>query len=378
MNNIFIISNGINDLEVDSMTTSSSKYELRFSNYLSKQAAVKILSSRLAPEERRQKNNVELIGIGLRSDQTKRNRAYRGFLKKKALYNAIKNNKGEKNIVVFWGYHLFTVLWMIYIKIVLKIPVISFIYDSHKPAISQHSVIKRSVLDLYFSTGMFFTRCLDGYIFFQEKAIDRINVKKKSVLVIKPGVEPKEPISRKPSNTFRVAFCGTLSGLNGIDALLDSLPLLEGRNLEINVCGYGPLLDQVKQAEKQHSFFHYLGVLNDKELYELYQSSDLLLNLRRLDDEAMDFAFPSKLFEYTSTSLPVVSTALLRDELFLENVYLLEAVEASKIAEQILSAHFNREEADKKGLELKKYVEDRYSFETIATDVYEFLEPICK
>ena len=370
MGTVFIISYSLKNLNIEEMTTSSEKYQLRFATALSQYTDVKILSACANSETRDKKGNLEFVGVSSKNI----NRSFFSFSREKQIYKALKHNADNENIIIFWGYSLHMVLALLYAKLTLKMSVVSFIFDSHRIAISHLNLVKRTVVDAYFQIGRWLTRFMDGYILFQEKAVLKLKAKENKCLILKPAVNESEAVTTIPSETFRVGFCGTFSHLNGIDALLETLPLLQKENIEINICGYGEFKERIQTAEQRYPFLKYHGVLDDQDLKSFYQNCDLLLNLRRIDDEAINFAFPSKLFEYASTGIPIVTTPLLQEKMFLENVYLLDSIDKYKIAEQILEAYHNQTIARTKGAELKKYVEQNHSFRSTAEKVFAFIK----
>jgi len=375
MESIYIISNGISTLQREVLTTSSSKYEANLALALSEFTNVKIFSSAVNSGFRTMNGSLELIG-------TRSIRSGKGIKRvvnnAKELYSAIKSSSHTNSIIIFWGYDSFAVIQMLLIKLFLHIPVISFIYDSHKPAISGLSFVKKGIINFRFQFGKLLSNLLSGYLFFQEDAAKEVMVVRKPFLVTKPGVSYNCNYHHTEKEKFIVSFSGTFSELNGIDALLDSLEENYKECIEINVCGYGPLLDQVMEADKKYEFFHYKGVLNENELYELYNDSDLLLNLRRLDPEVMKYAFPSKVFEYIGTESPLLSTAVWDDKCFLENIYMLSQVDGKTVTEYINYACENAALGKKKAMKLKDYIEKKYNQRIVAYDIYQFLEKICE
>ena len=370
MDRIFLISNGIQSLERGEMTTSSSKYEYDLAYYLSQHVPVTLFSTRLDWGRLDSKGNVTLIGCKdpLAGNDPKKKQA--------ALYRQLQAHRAGSPVVIFWGYDAVAVKTMLRVKKELGIPVVSFIFDSHKPAVFMYNVLIRIRLNLRFAQGLRMTRKLDGYIFFQEAAAKRLAVGNMPYLVIKPGMGKVESLYTAGRETFTVTYCGTLSRLNGTDALVDALRYIREPNIEFRVCGYGPMTEQVKQAAEVYPFFHYEGKVDDSALTEVYRKSDLLLNLRRLDDEAMEYAFPSKTFEYVGTGVPLLTTAVLTEPEFLDNVYCLDEMSGEALASVIETAYRDREHGQERARRLKAHVGNAYSFERMATRVCEFLNGI--
>ncbi|MBR7132914.1 MAG: glycosyltransferase family 4 protein [Clostridia bacterium] len=364
---VYFIASEIESLNCKEMTSSSQKYKYWLAHYLSKYINVKIISI-CAPRTKREKNgNLELVG----TDEKKYGKRFK-FLN---ILSELKND--GQVVIIFWGYDLFFVLGMLYIKLFKKQICIPFEFDSHKPAMCTLTGLKRAIINLKFSIGKFFIRFFKGIIVFQEKAINRFAMEGKHTLVLKPSVITGQPsIYNQCLESFEITFAGTFTELNGIDALISSLEGLKDLPIQINLCGDGPLLKQVLEAEKRYDFFHYKGRLAEEELYDIYKKSSLLLNLRRLDDEAMDYAFPSKTFECINTGIPLLTTRVLEDKEFLENVFIIDDITPRAIAEKIRYIYNNKELAYRMANAAKKYVDGKYSFESAAKKLVKFINAL--
>lgn len=352
------------------MISSSQKYEYILARHLSKYADIKILSKACKKENSVTINNIELIGV---KDGHKKS-----FLADFDIIKILKHQQ-ESIAVVFWGYDLITVLCMLFVNIYKNITCFPFVFDSHRPAIRNFKFFKKLMAELYFSLGKFFVRFFNGYILFQENAVNKLGLRKKPYLVIKPGI-PKyqREFNNNYSDVYNITFCGTLSKLNGTDILLKSLEYLKDLPVAIHLCGSGELVEDVIKATDKYPFLKYYGVLTSEELLEIYDKSNLLLNLRCLDDEAMDYAFPSKTFEYIAVGKPLLTTKVLDDDIFIENVFLLEEFSAEDLANQIRFAFLNREEAIYKTTKLKEFVENQYSFDSSAKKIIDFISMVLK
>lgn len=363
---IYLLSGGIESLNRDSMTTSSAKYEFDLANHLIKYSKVYILSTKMQYGEIQSLSTLQLMGI-----RKGKNRFY-------GIKKILKTSK-EKSVLIFWGYDLKKVLYMRSVKRNFsQVKILPFIFDSHKIAISKFSKIKKILADLYFELGRFFVRKFDGYIFFQEKAVSRLKIKKKPCFITKPGVS----ISRddmveahvcNQKTDYLVTFCGSLTYLNGIDLLIDSLNNFEGTNFRFVVCGKGPLLPSVLYATKKYKNIEYLGVLPDKAISELYRKSSIILNLRRLEDEAMDFAFPSKFFEIVSTGKPIITTKIINDLELIDYIYLLEPMTSAELTNVLNGIISSYSKALDRAAMAKKIVLEKYNYDDLSYSLYRFL-----
>lgn len=360
MFNIFIISESLSNFNRESFNYSAEKYEFDFCKSLSEHTNITVLSTKLQYPDKLTSGNVVLLGVA------------KGKRKYAALREILKK-KNNNSVLIFWGYDLVKVVQMLKIRFLCKIKCIPFVYDTHKIAIKNFNFIKKFLCELYFNLGKAIIRFFDAFIFFQDAAAKRLKVQNKPYLVIKPGVYKQNIKPSTDNKDFLITYCGTLSELNGLDALLESLKHLKDTDVKFAFCGRGPLLDKVLQAEKAYDFVSFKGLLCGNELDKLYSESSLLLNLRRVDDEAMDYAFPSKIFECISTGVPVLTTNVLNDKEFVENTYILDEVTPQSIADKIKFAINDKENAVKKAQKAKDYILDKYSFDSFASKIVEFL-----
>ena len=361
MKTVFIVSDGLSTLDRGMMNRSSHKYEYDLAVSMSKSVNVKILSAALEFPEVLKDGNLQLFGIR------------KGGSKYSAAKEIINQFNGEKS-VIFWGYDFFKVLIMLQIQNKCNAPVFPFVYDSHKVAISNFNPIKRLVADLYFKLGKMILKRFHGIILFQEKAAKLLSFDKRRYLVIKPGA-PKNFITPLDTDdsSFNVVFCGTLSHLNGVDSLIETFDLFENSNIRFTLCGDGPLSGAVREASEHYDNVEYLGLVSDNEIRDLYSRSDLLLNLRRTDDEAMNYAFPSKFFESICSGVPVVTPKLIDDFEINDNVYIINKISAGEISETIFSAYDDRSFGRTKALKARNFALDKYSFDKSASNIIKFI-----
>ena len=136
----------------------------------------------------------------------------------------------------------------------------------------------------------------------------------------------RDPINpeRPPNHSFRVAFAGRIDETNGIPALLQAFSLLEGDHYRLCVAGAGPLEQQVRDAASKDSRVEYMGLIALDQVFALYSSSDVLINMRITGHRNTRYFFPSKMIEYLASGTPVISTCTGHIEKeFGEFVYLL-------------------------------------------------------
>ena len=108
--------------------------------------------------------------------------------------------------------------------------------------------------------------------------------------------------------SFEMVAAGQLTETNGIPILLRAFSLLEGKSFRLRIAGSGPLEDDVRRAAAADPRIQFLGRLPFDQVLELYESADLLINLRMTQSRNTRYFFPSKMMEYLASGVPVLST----------------------------------------------------------------------
>ena len=174
----------------------------------------------------------------------------------------------------------------------------------------------------------------------------------------------------------RLMYAGTLSYVNGIKEMLDAISLLDESEYQVDICGYGPEEQQVKNFCEKHKNCIYHGRVSNEELDALYDKADLLLNIRLPDDEVNDFSFPSKLIGYMYSGTAVVSSdfSSLPDS-YRDFLYITPDIDPECIAETIKNV-FLQDEAELKERvkSARAFVETNQNWMTVGKSIIDFIE----
>ena len=365
LDRIIIVSRAITTLDISKANTSSHKYELTLAQGLACYTAVTILSLAAPADEGKAIGQPELIGLKAPNKHFGR-----------TLARALQKYRNENAVVLFWGFDPKVIGVILYSCLKTKHKCIAFEYDSYKPYVSTLPQPKRLLCGLYLRAGMAMVRHCNGFILFQRKAVTRLQIERKKYLVCKPGFKAKQINRSTDKDRFVVVYSGSFTKLNGINSLLEAFDLLQNEGIEFILCGEGPMEKEVIEAAEKFSFVHYGGLLKQAELDKVYEKADALLNLRVTNDEAMDFSFPSKLFEYISMQIPIITTCILPEAEFADNATIVDKLDAEHIAEAILSVRDNYAKAELKARHLSDYIQSTYSNEEMTRQIYCFMEKI--
>jgi len=141
---------------------------------------------------------------------------------------------------------------------------------------------------------------------------------------------------RRDGPDFKIAVAGRLDEVNGIPILLQALESLPS-NIHVYVAGFGPLEEKVKETAARDCRLHFLGLIPFQQVLELYNTADLLVNIRVTKALDTRYFFPSKFTEYVGSGAPVLSTKTGHVETeYGQFVYLLESENAECLAATIL------------------------------------------
>jgi glycosyltransferase involved in cell wall biosynthesis len=153
-----------------------------------------------------------------------------------------------------------------------------------------------------------------------------------------PVSSTRDPIKpeRPPNHTFRIGFAGRIDETNGIPSLLEAFSLLEGDQYRLRIAGGGPLERDVREAAAKDSRIEYLGFISFSEVLQLYENSEVLINMRITEGMDTKYFFPGKMMEYLASGTPVITTCTGHaEEEFGDFVYLLRDETAQGLANLI-------------------------------------------
>lgn len=120
------------------------------------------------------------------------------------------------------------------------------------------------------------------------------------------------PLKESTTKTVTYVLAGMLWDQNGTKLILDALKANPSLDVKVIFAGKGNDVPLIQNAAKSDQRIQYVGMLNVDELLKVYESADVLLNLRI--EEEIDMHFPSKLLEYLTVGKLVLSTPIAHAE----------------------------------------------------------------
>lgn len=147
--------------------------------------------------------------------------------------------------------------------------------------------------------------------------------------------EDTEPIEKHQNKV--VMYSGKLDKQYGIKLLLDSFMSIQDADIELWLTGGGNAEQYIKYCAEKDSRIKFYGFLpSRRDVLLLQKKASVLINMRLPSEEASRYCFPSKLFEYMATGIPVLSFRLAGiPSDYYEYMYLFEEENEKSIAKTL-------------------------------------------
>lgn len=153
---------------------------------------------------------------------------------------------------------------------------------------------------------------VDGFVLLTEHMAKRLDVKVPFTVVegiAKARTDGKE--APAPNNGKKtILYTGSLNKQYGATVLVDAFMQLEGKELELVLCGLGNAEAYVKQCAERDIRIKYLGKVSHDKVLELQSEATVVVNPRQNNEEFTKYSFPSKTMEYLASGVPLVAYKL--------------------------------------------------------------------
>jgi glycosyltransferase involved in cell wall biosynthesis len=269
-------------------------------------------------------------------------------------------------------------LYAILIKYILKVKISLILTDEHSTEVSSDGFLGKFLrkIDKWVMKNMI--KKFDTYICLSQAFVTMFNLKNTLIL---PGIVNSEMFKEnnllqyKKSNHFKILFAGVLNKNNGVDVLLKAISLNNLEDIRFHILGKGDLMQDVIVASKNDHRIIYEGVKHASELVESLLSADLLINPRPINLDSSRFSFPSKLLEYMSSGVPILTTKLeaIPPELY-DCLYFTKDDSALQISHELVNL-FNTSKIDRRkiGDKARLTALNQYGEDIIGEKIYSLI-----
>lgn len=149
----------------------------------------------------------------------------------------------------------------------------------------------------------------DGFILYASKMAEFLHIPDGKWMLMEGSYDCKEitdvlPVCKKKA----IMYSGKLDKQYGIPMLLDAFMEIEDSDAELWLTGGGNAEGYIRECALKDKRIKLFGFLPRREdVLKLQMQASLLVNMRLPSEPASAYCFPSKLFEYMATGVPVLS-----------------------------------------------------------------------
>lgn len=190
---------------------------------------------------------------------------------------------------------------------------------------------------------------IDRFVLYSKHMAEFLNLKKNSWYVLEGSINQADVLEQQPEkddSIISVMYSGVTDLRYGIPELLDAFSLIEDKRYELWITGSGNAVNLIKERASKDSRIKYFGFLpSRKDLLLKQKSASMMINVRKPEEAASAYCFPSKLFEYMISGNPVLSFRIpgIPDEYF-DYLIPMENSNPQTIADAIISVGNMKEE----------------------------------
>ena len=157
----------------------------------------------------------------------------------------------------------------------------------------------------------------DGFILYASKMAEFLGIPDKKWILMEGSYDPDETTNKQKLmeeaiyKKKAVMYSGKLDKEYGIPLLVDAFMQIRDRDAELWLTGGGNAEGYIRECSKKDRRIKYYGFLPSREdVLKMQNEAALLANMRLPSEAASAYCFPSKLFEYMASGVPVLSFKL--------------------------------------------------------------------
>lgn len=202
---------------------------------------------------------------------------------------------------------------------------------------------------------------IDKFVLYSKHMAEFLGLKKEKWCVLEGSINEADVLEEKPQKGEKkaVMYSGVTDLRYGIPELLDAFNLIEDENYELWITGTGNAKHLIEERAKKDSRIKYLGFLpSRKDLLLKQKEATMLISVRKPEEKASAYCFPSKIFEYMISGNPVLSFEIsgIPDEYF-EYLVKMENSNPKYIADTIINvANMEKKKREELGESSRQFV----------------------
>ena len=220
------------------------------------------------------------------------------------------------------------------------------------------------------------SRAINGYHVFPGYANYLQNITKKYNLVLGNGVDTDQFHPKEVKNDkVKFLFLANLNECKGTKIVVEAWKKIKDKsNMELHIAGGGILSEYVRK-EAANSNFTYHGVLQLKDLAELYRSCDVFVYPTNCD------MLPLVVLEAISSGLYVITSTEMKnrfDDFEKLNYLEYQPRDPDTIAKRMEEIAKDKDILNRDRMKQYQYVKDNYGWEIISKKLFDFFFEVAK
>lgn len=157
-------------------------------------------------------------------------------------------------------------------------------------------------------------KAFDGAILYASKMAEFLKLPDDKWILMEGSFDPGEKMDideREKKQSKAIMYSGKLDKEYGIQMLVDAFMQIEEEQIELWLTGGGNAELYIKQCAQKDKRIKFYGFLPTRaDVLKKQKEAALLINMRLPSEQASAYCFPSKLFEYMVSAVPVISFKL--------------------------------------------------------------------
>jgi len=181
--------------------------------------------------------------------------------------------------------------------------------------------------------------------------------------------------TKENSASFVIVSAGSLDEANGVLVLLQAFTMLEGEQYRLRIAGRGPLEYAVREAASRDHRIEYIGFVSFEQVLSLYNSADVLINMRLTETLNTKYFFPSKVMECLTSGVPLISTCTGHmEEEYGDFCYLLKDETPQGLADAIrYVSSLSSDERARIGCQARDYMRENKTWDAQGNKLFKYI-----
>lgn len=155
----------------------------------------------------------------------------------------------------------------------------------------------------------------DGFILYASKMAEFLEIPDGKWMLMEGSYDPSEKLNEidteKIPKKKAIMYSGKLDKEYGICLLLEAFMQIKNDEIELWLTGGGNAENYIRECAQKDDRIKFYGFLPSRtDVLKKQKEAMLLVNMRLPSEPASAYCFPSKLFEYMATGVPVLSFRL--------------------------------------------------------------------